>query len=1141
LALGICISANAENNLQQDNSKGELKLKSNVDEVLRVRDASQGKSAVGIKVDRPPVAAGSDADTIVFVREGKDAMGQPNMILERIQADASGRSVIFAAAIHKITETKGFNAQPIDFPKLQRSPDISPLGKKILLRRGWTVSAMNWDGTGGVNLTPYPREWYDARWSPDGKKIAICADMRNLAEIYVMNFDGSDLHNLTWKDKSNERAPSWSPDGKRIAFISDRNGKFELFTMNAADGTDQTRILSLDGDIREPAWGPDKRIAFSLQKADGNAALYVADRDGGNLTQLTAGDFWDGQAAWSADGKRLAFVSNRSGMSNIWIMDVASKEMRNVTRNASQQEFFPAWVPKQISAQALEIPADNGAATNIVGLSLPRPRMLFRTEDLPGIREKFTREPYAPVWKSFLSRCDALCNPESKEAQGVEASIKAIQDNPSKGLYDRSGWILPVFDLSFAWKVTDDRKYGDCAAKWLVRIAEEYAKWHQRIVFEYPTACSYDWLHSLFKPEELKMLNRILQTTAVSDYKAMSDLYFGETKLIECNFATHTAGSVGPAFLVLSGEPGSDDAWLPAAARLTTINLNTWIGAAGDAAEGTSYFNRPVELLMPFMVSLKINNLYPETRNSNLEKFADWLAVINAGGKEGSLPAIGDSDGGALNFPIGLLRLYPDNLTVRKLWNSVKRAAQPSSEVLSLLWFEPAEGKAQDYTGLPKTAYFDNQNYQVFRTGYGDDSRLLTFTLTADGHAHLECGAITLYAFGEKLLVDAGQAVSAADCHSQLLIDGRGRFVNYQAGHANRERISTIQEDAFAAAATVNMPPAFINRDVSSHGGPTYGIPAPGIRLERGSRTVMMVGDDTTAAPPYYLLRDDARVGDKATVYEQLYVGDADEVALGNGEGSFVFGRRYAGPWLAPVGGGKGEATLDFTIAEAGAYQLWVYLREPGGSFSFRIGEANARATIGPRVTRGNCWQWVPAGNAMPLPAGKQTLVILPGGALFGKIALIPEAQAKEYSGWGELPAGSLSFSCTEAVVTGGAWKLESAKRPPAELLVTSLNSEPVEFAADTFSFRTRFYGQIPITLPRARLIKRQPDANFLTLLYPYLPGMEQPKISKGKDGAVLAWQRAIDTIRITPEEILVSRKHQDGKEELFHYRRPVF
>jgi regulatory protein YycH of two-component signal transduction system YycFG len=52
---------------------------------------------------------------------------------------------------------------------------------------------------------------------------------------------------------------------------------------------------------------------------------------------------------------------------------------------------------------------------------------------------------------------------------------------------------------------------------------------------------------------------------------------------------------------------------------------------------------------------------------------------------------------------------------------------------------------------------------------------------------------------------------------------------------------------------------------------------------------------------------------------------------------------------------------------------------------------------------------------------------------------------------------------------------------------------------------------------------------------------MEQPKISKGKDGAVLAWQRAIDTIRITPEEILVSRKHQDGKEELFHYRRPVF
>ena len=91
-------------------------------------------------------ARGAEQDTLVFIREDKDALGQPNMILERIQADGSGRSVIFDSALQESPE-------PIPFPKWQRSPDISPLGKKILLRRSWTLSAMNWDGSGAVNLT----------------------------------------------------------------------------------------------------------------------------------------------------------------------------------------------------------------------------------------------------------------------------------------------------------------------------------------------------------------------------------------------------------------------------------------------------------------------------------------------------------------------------------------------------------------------------------------------------------------------------------------------------------------------------------------------------------------------------------------------------------------------------------------------------------------------------------------------------------------------------------------------------------------------------------------------------------------------------------------------------------------------------
>jgi len=1072
-------------------------------------------------------AVATEQNTLVFVKETKDKMGLPNMVLESIQADGSGRRVIFDAAVQEAPEE-------IPFPKRQRTPDISPAGKQIVLRRSWTVSVMNWDGSGAVNVTPYRREWLDPRWSPDGKQLVLCSDIRDLAEIFVVNADGSDLHNVTWKGRSNERSPDWSPDGKRICFISDRNGKFELFTMNA-DGMEQTRIISLDGDIREPDWGPNNQIAFALQKANGTSVLYKVDPDGENLKALTDGAFWDGQPAWDAEGKRLAFVSNRDGDSDIWVLDVASGDTHNVTRNPAHSELFPVWVPTQISDKVQDV-----SVANIAGLELPRPRMLFRAEDLPAIRTRLAQPIFAPVWASFLKNCDALCNPESKVSQKVEASIAAIKDHPSKGLYDRSAWIKPVFDLSFAWQVTSDEKYGQRAADWLISIAEEYAKWHQLMVFEAPTACSYDWLHSLFSPEDLNMLNGILQTTAKSFFSKISDVYFGETTIIESNFATHDAGSYGPAFLALSGEPGSQGEWLPAAARLTTINLNTWIGESGDAAEGTSYFNRPVDLMMPFMVSLKCNGLYPETRQSNLKKFADWLAVVNAGGH---LPSLGDSDGGRIHFPVGLLRLYPDNETARKLWNSIERPDKPKRDVLSLLWFEPSENKAQDFTGFPKTAYLRNQNYQIFRSGYDNDSRFLTFALTAGGHAHSECGAIALRGFGEELLVDPGQAVSAADCHSQVLIDGLGRFVNYRSADTPREKMSPIKSTDFASASSVDMPSAFATRETSTHGLPTYSIPGPGMKLSRGGRTIVMVGDDTTSVPPYYLIRDDVQLDDQAHLYEQLFIGDADMNVRDNGDGSFVMARRYSGSWLAPQSGKKGDAVLDFNVSEAGEYQVWIYMKsnpdsKRTGQFAWKLGDSKYSGSLAFKSRCRNSWQWLAAGDVLPLTIGKHQLRLLPRNTIAAKVALIPGAKAKDYSGWGDLPDGSLVRSYEDAVVTGGAWVQKSSARAPAELLVASLNNDTTTFQTETFSFKTRFYGHQFITLPRTKLVQHQVEANFLTLVYPYLPGMQQPEIRKENDGATILWKDVTDTVHVQDSTIMVQRTHKSGKEERFQYQR---
>jgi TolB protein len=61
------------------------------------------------------------------------------------------------------------------------------------------------------------------------------------AEIYMVDADGSNLHQLT-SNEAIDVSPDWSPDGSSLVFVSDRNGNFQLFRMNA-DGTDQ-EVLS---------------------------------------------------------------------------------------------------------------------------------------------------------------------------------------------------------------------------------------------------------------------------------------------------------------------------------------------------------------------------------------------------------------------------------------------------------------------------------------------------------------------------------------------------------------------------------------------------------------------------------------------------------------------------------------------------------------------------------------------------------------------------------------------------------------------------------------------------------------------------------------------------------------------------------
>ena len=98
------------------------------------------------------------------------------------------------------------------------------------------------------------------------------------------------------------------------------------------------------GDVQTPAWSPDGRKLAFVSQRDGNAEIYVMNADGSAQENLTRQPANDSHPSWSRDGGKLAFVSRRDGNSEIYVMNADGSGLRNVTRTP-RDDLDPAWSP----------------------------------------------------------------------------------------------------------------------------------------------------------------------------------------------------------------------------------------------------------------------------------------------------------------------------------------------------------------------------------------------------------------------------------------------------------------------------------------------------------------------------------------------------------------------------------------------------------------------------------------------------------------------------------------------------------------------------------------------------------------------------------------------------------------------------
>jgi len=282
----------------------------------------------------------------------------------------------------------------------------------------------------------------DPEVSPDGKWVAYILSEADTAEdkydedIWMTATDGSGSVQLTYSEED-ETQPKWSPDNKWISFLSGRHKAKEKtqFWLMDRRGGEAKQVTELKVSISDYEWSPDsKKVLFTIKdqevrpdslkdhpakpyvidryqfKADITgylehkySHLYLFDLETKKLDTLTKGNYNHSDAAWSPDGKYIAYTSNRTDdpdrntNSDIFIIEAKPKAKPRQLTTWADFDRNPEWSPDGKSIAYLrsispEWDAYDEPHLAVVSINGGEPRILTKDLDRPVTNPKWSKD-----------------------------------------------------------------------------------------------------------------------------------------------------------------------------------------------------------------------------------------------------------------------------------------------------------------------------------------------------------------------------------------------------------------------------------------------------------------------------------------------------------------------------------------------------------------------------------------------------------------------------------------------------------------------------------------------------------------------------------------------------------------------------
>jgi TolB protein len=163
-------------------------------------------------------------------------------------------------------------------------------------------------------------------------------------EVYIGDYDGANQRAVT-ANRSLTLGPSWSPDARSLAYsLWPAAGQPTNIYLNTMDGRSAQPIVTGGDSNWLPSWAPDgSQLAFASNRS-GNMDIWVVNRDGSNLRQVTRHQAIDNAPTWSPTGQQIAFVSDRSGGNQIYVMNADGTGLQKLTSDPGDHDR-PTWSP----------------------------------------------------------------------------------------------------------------------------------------------------------------------------------------------------------------------------------------------------------------------------------------------------------------------------------------------------------------------------------------------------------------------------------------------------------------------------------------------------------------------------------------------------------------------------------------------------------------------------------------------------------------------------------------------------------------------------------------------------------------------------------------------------------------------------